>query len=176
MARVHRPIRSRGDKSRLTEWGAFEVMLRSVALTTAASLGNQSVGVVANERLTIVRLRGHGFVHLDAGALLDSAVVGIGLIVSPTEAFTAGVSSVPSPLTDMEAPWIWHEVFAMGPAVLATDDGADLSRNVQFTIDNKAMRKFRTDEELGFVVEADIITGSPTVDIFVAARQLFKLT
>ncbi len=160
----------------MTEWGAFEVMLRATAVSTTASVGNQSVGAVAAERLTIIRLRGHGFIHMDAGAALDSMVIGLGLIVVPTEGFTAGVGSVPHPLTDMEAPWIWHDIFALGPAVLAADDGADLSRNVQFEIDNKAMRKFRTDEELGFVVEGDTIAGSPSADIFVVARQLFKLT
>jgi len=165
---------SHGSK-RITEWGAFEVMGRVTALN-ATSIGTQSVGVVANERLTIVRLRGHGYIHLDAGAVEESAVVGIGLIIAPTEAFSAGVGSVPTPLTDMEAPWIWHDVFALGPAVIVADDGGDLSRNIQFTIDNKAMRKFRTDEELGFVFEVDVISGTPNVDMFVAARQLFKLT
>jgi len=132
--------------------------------------------VIANERLTVVRLRGHGFIHLDAAAALDSMVVGVGLIIEATEAFTAGVGSVPTPLTDMDADWIWHDVFALGPAVAAADDGGDLSRNVQFSIDNKAMRKFRTGEELGFVIEGDIIAGSPTVDVFMAARQLYKLS
>jgi len=172
---THGFTRAAAGRKRLTEWGAFEVMGRIIALT-GTSVGNQSVGVVANERLTIIRLRGHGFIHLDAGAVEESAVVGIGLIVAPTEAFTAGVGSLPTPLTDMEAPWIWHDVFAMGPAVIVGDDGGDLSRNVQFTIDNKAMRKLRTDEELGFVFEVDVISGTPNVDAFVAARQLFKLS
>ena len=175
MARAFHPRGSGRGTARLAEWGAFEVMTRAVALA-GTSVGNQSTGVVANERLTIVRLRGHGFIHMDAGAALDSTVVGIGLIVAPTEAFSAGVGSVPTPLADMEAPWIWHDIFALGPAVVATDDGADLSRNVQFTIDNKAMRKFRADEELGFVIETDVLAGTPTVDVFAVARQLFKLS
>jgi len=168
------PSRGHGPK-RLTEWGAFEVRSRTIALT-GTSIGNQSTGVIANERLTVIRLRGHGFIHLDAGAVEESLVVGIGLIIAPSEAFTAGVGSLPTPLADMDAPWIWHDIFPMGPAVIVADDGGDLSRNVQFTIDNKAMRKFRTGEELGFVVEADVVSGTPNVDVFVAARQLFKLT
>ena len=175
MARAFRSPRSGGGATCLTEWGAFEVMARAVALS-GTSIGNQSTGVVALERLTIVRLRGHGFIHMDAGAALDSVVVGVGLIVSPIEAFSAGVGSVPTPLADMEAPWIWHDLFVLGPAVTATDDGGDLSRNVQFTIDNKAMRKFRANEELAFVMETDVLAGTPTVDVFMAARQLFKLS
>ncbi len=177
MARnTHFVSRGKGSTRRLTEWGSFEVMGRVLGLGTAASIGNQSTGVIALERLTIVRLRGHGILHLDAGAAFDSMVVGIGLIVAPTEAFTAGVASLPSPLTDMEAPWIWHDTFVLGPAIAATDDPGDLTRTVQFEIDNKSMRKFRTNEELGFVFEGDIVAGSPTFDAFVAARQLFKLT
>ena len=165
-----------GSQARLTEWGAFEVAIRFVGLGTSATAGAQSVGAIAAERLTLIRLRGHGFFHLDAGAAADSMIVAIGLIIVPTEARTAGVGSVPTPLSDMEAPWIWHEIFTLGPAVSATDDGGDLSRNVQFAIDGKAMRKFRTDEELTFIAEAEIVAGSPTCDGAAVVRQLFKLT
>ena len=176
MARQHVAPRGQVRTQRLTEWGGFEVFSRFLGVGTASTLGSQSTGAVAAERLTLIRLRGNGYVHMDAGAAGDSMLIGVGLIIAPTEAFTVGVSALPTPLTDMEAPWIWHEVLTLGPAVSATDDGGDLSRNVQFVIDNKAMRKFRTDEELGFVVEGEIIAGSPTVDGGLVARQLFKLT
>ena len=177
MARQHgfNP-RGTGKTARLTEWGAFEVSFRFVNVGTATNVGAQAVGVVANERLTLIRLRGHGYIHMDSGAALDSMKVALGLIIVPTEARSAGVTALPTPLTDMEAPWIWHELFTLGPSVSATDDGGDLSRNVQFTIDNKSMRKFRTDEELTFVMESEIVSGSPTCDGAAIARQLFKLT
>ena len=176
MARTRTVVSRLGSSNRrLAEWGAFEAMFRAVALA-GTSLGAQATAVLANERLTLIRLRGHGFIHMDAGAALDSTVVGVGLIIVPDEAFAAGVGSVPTPLADMDAEWVWHSVFALGPAVTATDDGGDLSRNVQFEIDSKAMRKFRTGQALCFVAETDVISGSPTVDVFMAARQLFKLS
>ena len=161
---------------RLTEWGSFEAMIRAVGIGSAGSAGAQATGVTANERLTLVRLRGHGFIHMDAGAALDAIIVGIGLTIVDEEAFAAGVGSLPTPLTDMESDWVWHGVFALGPAVSATDDGGDLSRNVQFEIDSKAMRKIRTDQTLAFVTEGTVVAGTPTYDIFAVARQLYKLT
>ena len=174
MANVRR--RQFPGPKRFTEWGSFIIDIRAVSLGNSTSLGNQSTGAVASERLTIVRMRGGGFVHLDAGAALDSMEVGLGLIVVPEEVAIAGVASAPTPLTDLDAPWLWVEVFQLGPAVSGTDDGGDISRNFRFEIDSKAMRKFRTDEELLFVAESAILAGSPTADVQAGVRALFKLT
>jgi len=151
--------------------------MRFISLGTAATLGNQATAVVALERLTLVRMRGSAFVHLDATSLQDSMIVALGIIIVSSEAFAAGVGSVPSPLTDMDRDWVWHSLFVLGPAVQAAgNEGNDISRNVRIDIDSKAMRKFRTDEALAFVGEGDIISGTPTADGGMAVRQLYKLT
>jgi len=150
--------------------------LRRIGMGTNSTLGDQATAVVALERLTLVRLRGSGFIHMDAAAALDSMIIACGIIIVSSEAFTAGVGSVPTPLSDMDRDWVWHSLFVLGPAVVATDDGGDISRNVRFEIDNKAMRKFRTDETLAFVAEGEIVAGAPTADIGMVARQLFKLS
>ena len=164
---------TRGAK-RQAFWSPVMVETRVVALGAAASLGATSVGETAQERLTLVRVRGEAFVTLDAGSVFDSMQVALGLIVVKTEAFVVGgAASMPGPITDIEQSWLWHHIFVMGPAVVAADDGADISRNVRVEIDGKAQRKMQAEETLAFVWEATILAGSPTIDGQAAVRSMF---
>ena len=157
-------------------WAAVVPEIRAVAQGSQPTLGATSVGITALDRITLARIRGRGFVHLDAGAALDSITVAIGLIVVKTEAFvTGGVTAMPGPLTDPEQSWVWHQLLPLGPAVSATDDGGDLSRNIQFEIDSKAQRKMQTEDTLAFVAEGAILAGSPTWDLQAHCRCMFLI-
>ncbi len=160
---------------RQAAWSSVSILTRAAA-SNSPTLGNQNVGAVALERSTIARIRGNAYVHMDAGAALDSINVALGLIIVPDEAFAAGIGSVPSPLIDSESSWIWHSYFPMGPAVTATDDGGDISRNMRIVIDSKAQRKIQTDEVLIFVWDAAVISGSPTFDGQAVVRMMFLET
>ena len=83
---------------------------------------------------------------------------------------------MPTPLSDPEASWLWHNIMVLGPAVSATDDGGDISRNYRAEIDTKAMRKVQIGNELAFVWEGQILAGSPTFDGHAAARLMALLT
>ncbi len=114
---------------------------------------------------------------MDAGAALDTYELGLGLIVVKEEAFsTGGPTAMPSPLSDIEQSWVWHHIFTLGPAVVATDDGADMSRNVRIEIDSKAQRKMQVGDTLAFVWEGVVLTGTPTIDGFAAIRHMALLT
>ena len=82
---------------------------------------------------------------------------------------------MPGPLTDANQSWVWHRMLTLGPAVTATDDGGDLSRNIQFEIDSKAQRKMQAEDTLAFVAEGIILAGTPTWDIMANARCMFLL-
>jgi len=152
------------------------VEARGVGVGVGSFLGSTSVGAAALERITLARVRGQAFVHMDAGAALDSMQVALGLIVVDSNAFTVGgAASLPSPLAEIEQSWVWHQIFTMGPAVSATDDGGDISRNVRVMIDSKAQRKMQAEDTLAFVFAATILAGSPTFDIQAAARFMFLL-
>jgi len=173
MARV---ARAQGGGRRMqARWGNVMVETRAVG-SAGATLGATTIGAAALTRLTIARIRGSAFCHLDAGAALDSMQVALGLIVVKDEAFTVGgVTSMPGPFTDIEQSWIWHHIFTMGPAVVAADDGADISRNDRVIIDSKGQRKIQEGDVLAFVWESETLAGSPTFDGQAAVRFMTLL-
>ena len=158
------------------QWSAISPTIRALAIANASTIGATAVGATALTRLTLARIRGTAFCHMDAGAALDSMTVGLGLIVVKAEAFAVGgVASMPSPLSDIEQSWVWHHIFTMGPAVVAADDGADMSRNSRVEIDSKGQRKLQAEDTLAFVAEGETLAGSPTADIQARIRFMVLL-
>ena len=175
MARA-RVVRSSGPR-RQAAWSNSVTETMQTALGAGAALGGVAIGITATSRVTLTRIRGSAVIHLDAGAALDAMVVGLGLIVVKTEAFAiGGAASMPGPLTDVEQSWVWHHLFTLGPAVSATDDGGDISRNSRIMIDSKAQRKMQVGDTLAFVWEAVVNAGSPTIDGSAAVRTMFLLS
>ena len=91
--------------------------------------------------------------------------MGVGFI--PIQSGATGTSL---PLTDGDAPWIWHHVFTMG-AVLATAFGG--SEHFRAEIDSKAMRIIRPDQDVLVVIESADIVGAPVINVGVDVRVLF---
>jgi len=158
---------------RVFAWSGVVVRTEIQALAAVQSLGDVSVGVTFGARPTLTRLRGNFMCHM-IGAASDSGIVGLGLIVVSTDAFTAGAASVPSPTDDLNAEWVWHQLMVFGPAV-----GNELATAIdQFQkgeIDSKAMRKMNEAEVLGFVWDSIITAGSPTFDGIAAVRPAVLL-
>ena len=168
---ARRRLSTGGGRRMQAQWSNVIPTIRAVTIANASTLGATSVGASALDRLTLARIRGTAYCHMDAGAALDSMSVGLGLIVVKDEAFAVGgVASMPSPLSDVEQSWVWHHIFTMGPAVVAADDGADISRNSRIMIDSKAQRKLQIGETLAFVAEGEILAGTPTADLFARVR------
>ena len=157
-------------------WSDVIPETRFITQGAGSTIGSVAVGGTATTRVTIARLRGSCFAHLDSGAITEGALVGIGLILVKEEAFTVGgVASMPSPLSDANQSWLWHQVIVLGPSVSATDDGGDMSRNARILIDSKAQRKMQAGDTLAFVSEVEITAGSPTVDLQAAVRFMALL-
>ena len=98
-----------------------------------------------------------------AGAASDSMIVGIGLIIVSADAFTVGGASVPSPIDDTAANWMWRHYFAFTPAV-AAESATELGLYQEVVIDSKAQRKIGLNEVIGFVWDGVILAGTPTAD------------
>ncbi len=145
------------------------------ALGTASTFGSVNIGFEFNVRVTIARLRGNAFVRMVPDAASSSMILGLGLIVVDKEAFTAGIASVPSPVTDPEASWLWHQLYPLGPAV-GTEVVNELGTVWQTPIDSKAQRKVRVDEVLAIVAEGLITAGTPTCDGAAAVRLMTLLS
>ncbi len=127
--------------------------------------------IVSNAPNTLVRIRGTVAVSLDSGAVNEAFLIRAGIIKVMPDAFAAGAGSIPSPVDDPEAEWLWHSYFPL--RALATGNDSLSGGGVQRTeIDSKAMRRVKTNERLVFMVDATILSGSPTMDFTYGFRTL----
>ena len=123
---------------------------------------------------TLIRVHGEVFSHVTArGAAGDAAVLGMGMIAQSAAAIAAGVGSMPTPITDIGSPWLWHRM-QVHDANNAPPNGTDIGANVRTLVDNKSMRKFELNQGLQIVFQNTAIVGTLTLSIVFGLRFLFK--
>ena len=136
------------------EWGEIAVPV-TMLTTTQALLG---VFSFAGARTTIRRCRGNLLVTGIVDAALDSEIVGLGLIKVHDAAANAGGVSLPGPINDGNADWIWHQhVPLFSNAVTGASDVA-LGMFMRVPLDSKAMRTMNEDNVLALMGE--LTTGA----------------
>ena len=163
----------RAGSRRVFAWSGVVVRSEIQGLAAIQSLGDISLGVTFGARPTLARLRGNWMCHM-VGSASESMIVGLGLIVVSTDAFTAGAASVPSPIDDLNAEWVWHQLIPFGPST-AAESAAALDQHWKGEIDSKAMRKMNEAEVLGFVWDSVITAGAPVADGIAAVRPAVLL-
>ena len=148
-------------------WAGATHLFTSQGAGTAA----QVMVTAADTKDTIMRIRGELVAWVDAPSIpAKNCVVGIGAIVMPEGQSTTVVSS---PVTDTSAPWLFYDFFTLGYEEMVTDvidvPGLALYRK---TIDVKAMRILRADQELQLVVENTTIQAATTINLIFTFRLL----
>jgi len=143
-----------------------------------------AVVLVALEAVTVVRIRGQFLGYLLTAASAGDGFRGaVGIGIATTAAVTAGIGSVPTPLTEQDADnWLWHQYFALTtPAAIVAADAVKEASNMAVVtgafrtdIDSRAMRKFRSQDSLYASVEI-IETGTATAQFSLDSRMLVKL-
>ena len=146
--------------------------------TVSAALASGGVAIGAciafTTQNTIMRVRGNYLVSMDGPVDNDRAIVGLGLIIVSDEALAAGVASVPTPGTDADAPWLWHQ-FVPLQAQAGTSVGASLNAMsvvARGEIDSRAMRRVKQNESIVMSMETTSLAGTPAVDIALGYRIL----
>jgi hypothetical protein len=77
---------------------------------------------------------------------------------------------MPSPLTTPEADWMWHNFVHLSSVTgTQSDDGSQIAR---IEIDSKAMRRVKANDQLIFVCDANLVSGTPTYDFLLGTRVL----
>jgi len=101
--------------------------------------------------------------------------IGIGVVSLP--AFTAGQSSLPTPIAELAWPgWIWHSFFSVFSVTATIADGVNAAGAiVNMVIDSKAMRKQGAQEVLFGVIEGEREGGAATMVMDANCRVLDKL-
>ena len=182
MARLRSGFSPRGRSSgrRTTVWG---VGTGGVVTTTISGTGATFVGsaIQATEpSLTVIRQRGYFSVQLLLATAADDSMngaFGIGIVEDP--AFTAGIASVPTPISEAASEnWLYWQAFSLvGQQVFAAGGapGAEMFNTFhRFEIDSKAMRKMDTDKVIYAALEVTEV-GTANVSCHHDSRMLFKL-
>ena len=133
---------------------------------------------------TLVWTRGELLMFLTlATAAGDGYHGAFGIAKATQAAVTAGVASVPSPITEETWDgWLYHRyfsIFAGGPMAVATAaqetlQHAATTAALRIEVDSKAMRKFDQNESLYAVVEV-AEHGTAVLEWAFNCRMLFKL-
>ena len=161
-------FRSRGGKTiDNTRWVAF-----SLADTLeAAGASAQTFLTSGTMPETILRIRGNVLAYIDATQAPGTFVkVGMGLIIMPEG---TGSTVTSSPISDSNAPWLWHIQFALAYEEYVTDVVANqVASGFRGVIDSKAMRRIRPDREVQFVIENVTVGGAGAIALSVDGRML----
>ena len=176
MARSHggsfHPIRS---QKRRTEWsiGTGGTGLTSGAASQSVIMGSFLVAGVGG--LTLVRTRGLFDIFLDGPGTTDgdgfAGAFGIGIVTTP--AATAGVVSMPTPITDSTwNGWLYHTHLSIHNPDVTFGGSSAVSQRIE--VDSKAMRKFPLDVTMFAMLEV-VEIGTATFNAFWNSRVLLKL-
>ena len=169
---------------RRTSWQAGSGQAAGTAVTGSGSqILNLGIEFLS-DGLTLVRTRGELVMFLTAATAIGDGYNGaFGIGVAQEPAFTAGVGSLPTPITEIDwEGWLFHTMFhvnAAGPIVqsavaIATDGIAATSAALRMSVDSKAMRKVSTNDTLFAVIEV-VETGTAVMNVQWNSRHLIKL-
>ena len=148
---------SRGGRKIDNKTWSNMVPAAAVALTTTQGV----IGSVTNTEgsgldFTLMRSRGQLLVTGAPNAAGDAEIVGLGLIVVSAAALAVGGSSVPGPILDQGADWLWHHYVPMN-AEGATAESVSGYGFIgwQVIVDAKAMRRVPPDHAVALIGELD---------------------
>ncbi len=128
------------------------------------------------EQQTIVRLRGFAHFIVTAATNAGDGYIGAaGIALVNTDAFNAGVASIPGPQSDANwDSWMWHTFFDVRSITATIADGvnaAAVSQRVE--VDSKSMRKWDAAETLVLIVEGTE-NGTAVLQYAIDTRMLLK--
>ena len=159
---------------RLTEWGLGPggTGVTNLVGTGSAILGS---GVAFTAKTTVIRIRGLFSITLQIATSLGDGFFGaVGIAMVQTPAFTAGIASLPTPVTEANSDaWLWHSYFDVRRAI---DPGSNGSGFQRIVVDSKAMRKAEGFENTIYAAVELTEVGAADVDIFFDSRLLGKLS
>lgn len=161
---------------RQTSWTLGPLDNRTVSSTTA-QLWTLAAGA-NTDGLTVIRIRGAALFALTTVSQAHGGFIGaIGIGICTLAAFTAGIGSVPTPITEEDWDgWMFHRYFQVTSNTASIADGVNAgSANLAIEIDTKAMRKLPNDMVIFGALEASDEFGVSTMTFDARTRMLVKL-
>ena len=163
-------VRSRRSK----DWAFGPSAVDQTLNATGSLIWSIGVQTVLGE-LTIIRTRGIVNVTQNVGSAAQDGMAGAhGIALVTTQAFTAGVVSIPTPVSENEWDgWLWHSFFDVRVITATIADGVNAMSVIdRQVIDSKAMRK-GFDESMTLVGVTEVVEGgTASIEIHANTRVL----
>ena len=161
---------------RKTSWAFGPNDVDTAVTTSQTTLWTTSVSLGVPE-VTIIRIRGMANFYLTSATAVGdgfAGALGIGLVTD--EAITAGVASVPTPISDDDWDgWMFHTFFDSRAVTATIADGVNAAAAVvRIPIDSKAMRIWN-DSLRFFGVWQFVESGTAVGEATAQTRALVKL-
>ena len=182
---VFPPARGRQTSRRLTAWDMGTGGTATLTVTGPGPffLGSAISLVAGVSALTIVRTRGEFKAYLTAATARSDGFQGaFGIGIATLAAVTAGIASVPTPITEADSDnWLYHRFFGCqgsdvisGGAATDSDQANVVTAALRVEVDSKAMRKM-TDESAIYSCIEIVEFGAATMVLTWDSRILAKL-
>jgi len=143
---------------------------------TPVTIGTTQIAMLSfsgSERITMLRLRGSLLVVATPNAAADNDYAAFGVIVVSDQALAVGGTSIPGPIANPEAPWVWHQYVPLMDVVSTAADAASIGLNHVVEIDSKAMRKVGPNDSI--VLIGELATGEMADVAAIGAIRLLQL-
>ena len=137
-------------QARQTVWFQFAPITATLTAVGGTVYFTLNAAALALRPFTIVRSRFQAMIQSDQAGATEHQVGAVGLAVVSDEAATAGVASMPTPITEMASDlWFVHQL-AMAAEFQSTTGGTPAG---VFEIDSKAMRKVGIGQDIAVIAE-----------------------
>ena len=183
MARSRGSFQARAPRRR-RGWDVGPGGTTITTFTTSSSAFLGSAITPNIDGLTLARLRGELAIHLQSTSAAGDGFTGaFGIGLATFAAVTAGIASVPTPITEMAWDgWIYHTFFSIRSAgIIAAGTAADdqvapsvISSSLRREVDSKAMRKLNDLDAIYACVEV-VETGTVVMNVDFNSRSLLLL-
>ena len=163
----------RQGRRREMQWVSFAPQRTAFTSNQVTVLGVLNAAALAARPFTLIRTRGWLRIGTDQSANTEAQFCTYGHIVVKETATTAGVASIPTPITEATADWHVFEMITAG--VLVSSATSVLEFGFQRGFDSKSMRKVGDDDDIAIVAEAPATGISEGFQLVDAGRVLIKL-
>ena len=170
MARGHRVFARPGKKIDFKQWTSI------LALGTSVNTDElvQGASLAFGNSATILRIRGAVQASFDStNTAGDDITLTWALGMVSTDAFAAGLGSMPDPAGEPEYPWLWWGTMFLHSELTVAPPGGWGTLAQRLEVDSKAMRKVKPGQSLVWLMQATGQAGTPLTNIdFMQTRVL----
>ena len=164
--------RGRHGSGRLTLWLGSADFSAYTNLAGGTAVLNQLITL--DQPVTIMRTRGVLFVASDQVVASELTAGVMGMAVVSTPAATAGIASVPTPVTENFSDLFFlHQYYGLNVGTNSATTSLNTVKGFAYPFDSKAMRKVNDDESIIVTLENATTVG---INFAMMFRMLIKLS